>query len=81
MSNSHPPSGFSGNAADSLHRASSAPPRSTRARNSASTELRQSTILLAHPSDGQGDAVLREAIGEAQVDRLIEQGRYRRDVY
>ncbi len=27
------------------------------------------------------DAVLREAIGEAQVDRLIEQGRYRRDVY
>jgi sulfite reductase (NADPH) flavoprotein alpha-component len=27
------------------------------------------------------DAVLREAVGEAQVDRLIEQGRYRRDVY
>jgi sulfite reductase (NADPH) flavoprotein alpha-component len=27
------------------------------------------------------DAVLRAAIGEAQVDRLIEQGRYRRDVY
>lgn len=27
------------------------------------------------------DAVLREALGEAQVDRLIEQGRYRRDVY
>jgi sulfite reductase (NADPH) flavoprotein alpha-component len=27
------------------------------------------------------DTVLREAIGEAQVDLLIEQGRYRRDVY
>jgi sulfite reductase (NADPH) flavoprotein alpha-component len=27
------------------------------------------------------DAVLREAVGDACVDRLIEQGRYRRDVY
>lgn len=27
------------------------------------------------------DAVLRDAIGAAAVDRLIEQGRYRRDVY
>jgi len=30
---------------------------------------------------GEVDAVLREALGEATVDMLIEQGRYRRDVY
>jgi sulfite reductase (NADPH) flavoprotein alpha-component len=27
------------------------------------------------------DAVLREALGEASVEALREQGRYRRDVY
>lgn len=60
MNSPDPPRGLSGNTADSLNRASSAPPRSARARAKAMTELRQSTVLLAHPNDSQGEALLRE---------------------
>jgi AmiR/NasT family two-component response regulator len=60
MGNFKPPPGFGGDAADGSNRASNAPPRSTRARHGASGEIRQSTVLLAHPDDGEGNALLRE---------------------
>ncbi|MGE0283258.1 MAG: ANTAR domain-containing response regulator [Rhizobiaceae bacterium] len=60
MNSSDPPRGLSGNTADSLHKASSAPPRSVRAPVKAMTGLRQSTVLLAHPQNNQGEALLRE---------------------
>lgn len=49
-----------GTAADGFRQASNAPPRSVRAGGGVQSELRRSTVLLAHPNGGQGDAVLRE---------------------
>lgn len=49
-----------GAGADGSQRASGAQPRATRGSGGVQAELRQSTVLLVHPRDGQGDAVLRE---------------------
>ena len=60
MNSTDPPRGLNGNNADSLNQASNAPPRSARAHVKAASGLRQWTVLLAHPQDSQGEALLRE---------------------
>jgi AmiR/NasT family two-component response regulator len=60
MSGPEIPRGSYSATADGSQRASGAQPRATRGSNGGQAELRQSTILLVHPRDSQGDAVLRE---------------------